>query len=261
MALHMRTWKWVLCGVLLIGLCAGFISVACETSTPAEPDKTQQPPANLSVSVQLNQEGTFTTAIFRGGFGQTLLKNIKMELTTPDGVKSEGELTNVIGDTAVLKGSGCGDMVTGTAYFMNGMSYVILNEKMEFIVGICPADKAHVSDPCAEIAASPSLKPDQIQEIPANKSVIIQTNVDVSLIEVMFRGGFGQNLIKNLDITRVGPDGSQETKKLGNRVGDQVTFTGTNNCMDRVYADVSFIDGTMYHFYDEVIHISRLSPN
>jgi hypothetical protein len=65
-------------------------------------------------------------------------------------------------------------------------------------------------------------------------------------------------MIKTLQVTRTGPDGSKETMDLGHSIGDEINFRATNNCMDRVYADVSFIDGTMYHFYDEVIHISRM---
>lgn len=258
MALHMRTLKWVLCGALLVTIITGFSSGTSETGVFPIPVETIKPPANLTVSVQLNQEGMYTTAIFRGGHGQSLLKEIQVDVIHPDGSKDSGAIGNVVGDFVTLRGSGCGDQVVGTAYFKNGMSYVVLNEKMQYIRGICPADYSETIDPCAEIAASPALKPDPVQEIPFNKSVIIQVNPDISTIEVQFRGGFGQNMIKTLQVTRTGPDGSKETMDLGHSIGDEINFRATNNCMDRVYADVSFIDGTMYHFYDEVIHISRM---
>ncbi|OQA59932.1 MAG: hypothetical protein BWY45_00425 [Euryarchaeota archaeon ADurb.Bin294] len=257
MALHMRTWRWVLIGATLVLILAGFSSVACDAGDFPVPVTTVQPPANLTVSVQLNQEGKYTTAIFRGGHGQRLLKEIQVEVIHPDGSKDSGVIGNVVGDSVMLKGSGCGDQVIATANFKNGMSYVILNEKMQYIRGICPADYSPTVDPCEEIARSPSLKSDPVQEIPVNKSVVIQANVDISRIEVQFRGGFGQNMIKTLQVHRIGPDGSKETQSLGNNIGDEVVFTATNNCMDRIAADVSFIDGTMYHFYDKVIRISR----
>jgi len=257
MALHMRTWIWILCGILLVWIITGVSPVACETGQIPVAVTTVQPPNNLTVSVQLNQEGMYTTAVFRGGHGQRLLKEIKIEVIHPDGSKDAGVLGNVVGDSVILKGSGCGDQVVGTAYFTKGQSYVILNEKMQYIRGICPADYAPYVDPCEAVARSPSLKPDPVQEIPANKSVIIQANVDISRIEVQFRGGFGQNMIKTLQIHRIGPDGSKETKNLGNRIGDEAIFPATNNCMDRISADVTFIDGTQYHFYDKVIRISR----
>ena len=258
MALDKRTWVIILGGLAMVMLVSFISPVVSDTEAISGACVTGQPPSNLTVSVQLNQKGTYTTAIFRGGFGQALLKEIQMELTTPDGKTDSGVLNNNVGDFVVLKGSGCGDRVTGTAYFKNGMNYFIVNEEMQYIVGICPADYKPATDPCAAIAVSPSLKPDLVQEIPANKSVVIQANVDISTIEVQFRGGFGQNLIKILNVTRIGPDGSEETKRLGNQIGDELRFAGTNNCMDRIFADVSFTDGTSYHFYDEVIHISRL---
>ena len=255
----MRTGKWILCGLLFLAFISITSSMACECvngSFPA-PIETTQPPSNLTVSVQLDQEGKSVTATFRGGHGQTLLKGIQLELLRPDCSKDTAVLGNIIGESVQLKGSGCGDQVVGTASFRNGKSYVFLNEKMHYINGICSAGYLPFTDPCMAIAASPSLKPDPLDEIPANKSVIIQANADISVIEVQFRGGFGQNMIKQLEVTRIGPDGSKEMKNLGNRIGDEITFTATNNCMDRIAADVSFIDGTRYHFFDTVLHISR----
>lgn len=257
MVYHMKTWKWILCGLVLLACTSFFSPVFSETGVTAVPADTEKPPVNLTVSVQLDQEGKTITATFRGGLGQTLLKAINIEVIHPDGTKDTGVLGNVIGESIILKGSGCGDEVKATASFQNGMTYTILDEKMQYIHGICPADYSLFTDPCAAIAASPSLQPEPVQEIPANKSVIIQANADISVIEVQFRGGFGQNMIKTLNITRIGPDGSNQTQTLGNAIGDEVTFTATNNCMDRITADVSFIDGTRYHFYDEVLHISR----
>jgi hypothetical protein len=257
MSFHMKTREWILCGLILLALISVFSSAVSENATIPVSLNTVVPPANLTVSVQLDQHGQSINATFRGGQGQILVKEIQMQVIHPDGTTDTGVLGNTVGETIVLKGSGCGDQVLGTVYYKNGMSYLFLNEKMQYLSGICPADYNPYTDPCADIAASPSLKPDPIQEIPANKSVIIQAAVDISTIEIQFRGGFGQNLIKTLQVSRIGPDGAKEIKDLGNMIGDQVTFPATNNCMDRIAADVSFIDGTQYHFFDEVLHISR----
>ncbi|PKL60078.1 MAG: hypothetical protein CVV33_04540 [Methanomicrobiales archaeon HGW-Methanomicrobiales-4] len=221
------------------------------------PVETIQPPANLSIGVQLNQEGTQIMASFRGGFGQNLLKDIQISVIAPDGTVQNKSLGWNTGDTVTFTGTGCGDQVTGTAIYMNNVAYPFLNEMMPYLNGVCSAGYKPASDPCEEIAASPSLKPDPIQEIPANKSVAIQVNVDISTIDVEYRGGFGQNIMKSLEVTRYSPDGSKETKPLDNRVGSTISFKATNGCMERIGADVIFMDGTMYHFYDNVIHISR----
>ncbi|MDD1724150.1 MAG: hypothetical protein LUQ07_03370 [Methanospirillum sp.] len=254
MAVSFRMLFCIICGLVLL---AGGVALASGTGAPSLSSDITTPPANLTVSVQLDQEGKYITATFRGGLGQTLLKEIQVQVRRPDGTTETKSLGNIIGESVVLDGSGCGDQVTATAFFKTGASYQILNEKTEYIVGICSADYKAPADPCAAIAQSPYLVPATIQEIPSNKSVEIQANVDISSIDVQFRGGFGQNLIKQLQVSRIAPDGSTETKNLGNRVGDEVTFSASNNCMDRIAANVSFMDGTRYHFYDQVLHISR----
>lgn len=248
------TLVWIIGLVLVL---VGGTAVASETGAAPVSSEIVKPPANLTVSVQLDQEGKYITATFRGGLGQTLLREIEVQVTRPDGTTETKSLGNVIGESVVLSGSGCGDQVTATAYFKTGASFRILNEKTEYLTGICLADYKATVDPCAAVAKSPYLVPAPIQEIPANKSVEIQANVDITTIEVQFRGGFGQNLIKQLQVSRIAPDGSTETKDLGNRIGDEVTFTASNTCMDRIAANVSFMDGTRYHFFDQVLHISR----
>ncbi len=242
--------------VLIFMMAAGVAS--CENTTDfPQPFPTQQPPANLSVSVQVDQEGTYITATFRGGSGQMLLKGIEVELIMPDGTNQTKTLSNVVGDSVMFTGSGCGDQIIATASFMNGQSYPILNMVTENIPGLCSADLSVTPDPCAVIAASPALRTQPIEEIPPKKSVSIQANVDIRTIIVEFRGGFGQNLIKELKVTRVTPEGKEDTQLLGTAVGDSVKFTASNNCLERIKADISFMDGTSYHFYDRVMHISR----
>ena len=221
------------------------------------PVETIQPPANLTIGVQIDQVGTQITATFRGGFGQNLLKDIEIAVITPDGTRQIKSLGWNTGDTVAFTGTGCGDQVTATATYMNGVQYPFLNQVLEYRNGVCSIGYTSVSDPCEEIAASPSLKPDPIQEIPANRSLIIQSNVDISTIDVEFRGGFGQNVVKTIEVTRYAPDGTKEMKVLDTNVGSTVSFKATNGCMERIGADAIFMDGTMYHFYDEVIHISR----
>lgn len=256
MEIGMRT---ILC--VLVGLCLLLAVNSCAACAPCEAlaaKSVEKPPDNLTVSVQVDQVGKAITATFRGGKGQDLLKEILIEVTRTDNTKEEKRLGNTVGTYVELTGTGCGDMVSGTAYFKNGESYRFLNEKMNYLVGICSADYSTFVDPCEIIAASPSLTLDPVDEIPRNKFIAIQVNVDITRIDVLFRGGFGQNLVKDLKITRITPEGARETKDLGNRVGDKVSFEASNNCRDRIAADVSFKDGTSYHFYDNIVSISRL---
>ncbi len=251
-----RTRALLVCLVLISLIAIGFVS-ATEATTFPVPVQTVQPPANLSIAVQVDQMGSSITATFRGGFGQNLLKSLQITVISPDGSSQTKNLGWATGDSVTFTGTGCGEQVTGNAVYMDGTEYPFLNEVLPSVPGICSADYAPVVDPCEEIAASPYLKPDPIQEIPANKSVAIQANVDVRTINVEFRGGFGQNIIKSLKVTRYAPDGTTETKDLGNKVGSTVSFLASNNCMERIGADVAFMDGTQYHFYDQVLHISR----
>ncbi|MDD1729500.1 MAG: hypothetical protein LUQ50_10575 [Methanospirillum sp.] len=253
----MHSTKAVMLVLLILSLMFVGIGTATETSVFPVPVQTIQPPVNLSIGVQVDQMGSQINATFRGGFGQNLLKSLQITVTSPDGTSQTQNLGWETGNTVTFTGTGCGDQVTGTAVYMDGVEYPFLNEMMSSVSGICSADFREVTDPCAEIAASPSLKPDPIEEIPANKSVIIQANVDIRTINVEFRGGFGQNLIKSLKVSRYAPDGAIDIKDLGNTVGSTVSFEASNNCLDRIGADVSFMDGTQYHFYDQVLHISR----
>lgn len=238
--------------VLLTGWAA-----ATGAGTFPVPVQTLQPPDNLSVAVQVDQEGSTVIATYRGGFGQMLLKELQIELVRPDGTSEMQVLGKNVGDSVTFTGTGCGDQILGRATFMNGILYPFLNQVLNYIPGICSADFVAVVNPCAENAASPAMKPELVAEIPANKSIAIQANVDIQTINVEFRGGFGQGLVKSLTITRYGPDGSKEIQNLDNRVGAAVSFKATNGCMDRVAADVLFMDGNSYHFFDKVLHISR----
>lgn len=233
------------------------VGAAAETGVFPVPVTTIQPPANLSIGVQVDQVGSKIIASFRGGFGQNLLSDLQITVIAPDGSEQSQKLGWATGDTVTFTGTGCGDQVTGNATFMNGVEYPFLNEMMPIVQGLCSTMHTDVTDPCAEIAASPSLKPDAIQEIPGNKSVIIQANVDIQTINVEFRGGFGQNLIRSLQITKYSPDGTKETKDLAGKTGSTVSFKASNGCLERIGADVAFMDGTQYHFYDKVLHISR----
>ncbi|HWQ66351.1 MAG TPA: hypothetical protein VN372_05720 [Methanospirillum sp.] len=235
--------------VILVGIAA-----AADTGIEPASVETIQPPSNLSIAVQIDQIGSKIIATFRGGYGQNLIKDIQIELIRPDGSKQTQTLGTNIGDSVIYMGSGCGDKITGTATYMSGIIYPFLNQQMAYVPGICGIDYIQYTDPCAEIAVSPSLKPDPIDNLSANRSIAIQANVDISTIDVEFRGGFGQNLIKSLQVTRYGADGSKETKDLGFQVGDSVHFSSSNSCMDRIGVDATLMDGVTYHIYDQVLH-------
>ena len=129
---------------------------------------------------------------------------------------------------------------------------------MQYLKDLCPADYQPAIDPCQEISTSQYLKTEPIDIVPTNRTAAIQVNVDIGTIDVQFRGGSGQDIIKTIKVTQIGPDGSEETKTLINLVGDNVTFPATNKCMDRLTVDVIYLDGTEYHVYDSVLHYKGL---
>jgi hypothetical protein len=174
--------------LLIFSLMLVGVGTAVENSVFPVPVETIQPPANLTIGVQVDQMGSTITAAFRGGFGQNLLKSLEIKVTSPEGTVQTKNLGWETGDTVTFTGTGCGDQVTGTATYMDGVAYPFLNEIMPVVSGICSTGIKPVTDPCVEIAASPSLKTDPIQEIPANQSVVIQANVDIRTINVEFRG-------------------------------------------------------------------------
>lgn len=241
--------------LLFSALCIVGIGGATETATFPVPVETIQPPANLSIGVQVDQVGTRIISTFRGGFGQNLLKDLSITVITPDGKNETQKLGWATGDSVTFTGTGCGDQVTGTATYMSGMMYPFLNERMQIIPDLCNSAPEEVTDPCSGVTAL--LKPDAIEAIPGNKSVVIQANVDLQSIHVQFRGGFGQNLIKSLEVTKISPDGARETQGLEPRVGSTATFRISNGCSERITADVAFMDGTTYHFYDQVLSTRR----
>jgi len=243
--------------VLLIALLSftGLVT-AIQTDGVFAESETIKPPANLSIGVQVDQVGKSVIVTFRGGFGQTLLKDLNISVISPDGTKETKSLGFKVGDSVTFTGTGCGDQVTGTATYMNGIMYPFLYHKMPVLNSYCNLKKTAV-DPCDEISSSPSLVTENVTDIPANRSVAIQANVDIQRIDVEFRGGFGQNLIKNLEVTRHSPDGTEEKKILDNRTGSTASFNASNGCKERISADVTFLDGTTYHFFDKVIPISR----
>jgi hypothetical protein len=246
----------ILMTILLAFLLTGMAGV-CTACTYPEPVQTIQPPENLTIAVQVDQEGSNVIATFRGGFGQMLLKDIQLQLIRPDSTCENKTLGKNVGDSVTFSGTGCSDQILGWATFMNGIRYPFLNQMLRYIPGICHADYSVSVDPCAEIAASSFLIPEPVTEIPANKTISIQANVDIRTINVEFRGGFGQGLVKSIMVTRYTPDGRSEMQYLDNRVGAEVSFDASNNCLDRIAADVQFMDGNTYHFFDTVLHISR----
>ena len=251
--------RTILC--ILLGLCLLIAANSCAACIPCEAlnvNSIENPPGNLTVSVQIDQVGKTITATFRGGKGQDLLKDILIEVMRTENTSEEKRLGNSVGSYVELVGTGCGDLVSGTAYFKNGESYRFFSENMNYLVGICSVDHGSFVDPCEIIASSSSLVLDPVDVIPRNKFIAIQVNVDMTRIDVFFRGGFGQNLVKDLKITRITPEGVMETKELGSRVGDKVSFDASNSCRDRITADISFKDGTSYHLYDDIVSISRL---
>lgn len=241
--------KWVFfIGLVMVGLILGSLVLAQE--------QVIQPPKENEVAVQTNQEGKDYTFIFRGGAGQSQVKHIGIELIAPDGTIQTGELSSErIGNEIVMTGTGCGDRVRITVTFMNGYYYVISDEVMQVLSGICDTNRYVASNPCEGTSASSYMQPGDVELIPDGMNVTIQANPNMNILEVQFRGGFGQGLISSIDLDFIQPDGTHEVKNLGNTAGEEVTFKSTQ-CIGRLVATVHFMDGTSYRFFDNLINFA-----
>ncbi|MBN1166631.1 MAG: hypothetical protein JXA44_05800 [Methanospirillaceae archaeon] len=235
----------VLIGVILFVLL--FVSLVSACDSVAQPEKEKE------VAVQINQMGKDYTFIFRGGAGQSQVKDITVEVIAPDGTKQTGTLSpDRVGNEVTITGTGCGDRVLVTVTYMNGYYYVIYDDLMDVISGFCDTPYYVAQNPCEGTSESSYMQPGGVAVIPDDRSVIIQANPNLNELEVQFRGGFGQNILSYIEVEFIEPDGTHEVKELSNASGDEVTFTSTQ-CIGRLVATAYFMDGMSYRFYDSLI--------
>lgn len=85
------------------------------------------PPKNLDVSVEVDKDPVYRviTATFRGGHGQTLVKNIIVNTILSDGREESRDLASNIGSTAEIQGTSGNDKVQVVVYYKNGEQYKI----------------------------------------------------------------------------------------------------------------------------------------
>jgi hypothetical protein len=116
----------------------------------------------------------------------------------------------------------------------------------------------------ATTALPSDMIPGPTQQPESQYQVDVQVNKDevFGTITAIFRGGFGQNFVDSIVVDVYYPDGSHESKDLGNAVGDQVQFPGNQKLQDRVKITVNYM-GTIgnYVIYDSLVPPKLAIPN
>ena len=119
----------------VIGQVRADITTTAPTSTPI-PESTgggkydgpvTLPPKNLLVSVDIDKDPVYRviTATFRGGHGQTLVKNVEVHALLSDGREISEDLDNNIGSIAEIQGTSGNDKVQIVVFYKNGEQYKI----------------------------------------------------------------------------------------------------------------------------------------
>lgn len=116
----------------------------------------------------------------------------------------------------------------------------------------------------ATTAQSTDMIPGPTQQPPSEYQVAVQVNKDevYGTITAIFRGGLGQSFVDSIVVDVYYPDGSHESKNLGNAVGDQVEFPGNQKLQDRVKVTVNYM-GTIgsYVISDSLVPSKLAIPN
>jgi hypothetical protein len=123
--------------------------------------------------------------------------------------------------------------------------------------GSSPGTPATTAD--TSQAGSVSLSPGPTQNPPSNRVVIVDAERDPisSLITVTFKGGAGQNGVKEIVVTLTRSDGIQERKTFKpNAIGDGVTLQGTAKT-DRIEATTHFYTGEEYKILDQIFEYKK----
>jgi len=86
-----------------------------------------QPPKNLAVMVDVEKDPVYRviTATFRGGHGQSLVKNIQVHAILSDGTEETKDLASNMGSTAEIQGTAGYDKVQVVVAYKNGEQYKI----------------------------------------------------------------------------------------------------------------------------------------
>lgn len=113
------------------------------------------------------------------------------------------------------------------------------------------APAAPAATPAPAAPAANNLIPSATDVIPDNNavSVIVQEKVYDATIPVVFDGGKGQYLVKDVEVTLYRSDGQTSTVPLGHNKGDTVNLQGTRQT-DRVVVYVSEVNGQTYKVAD-----------
>lgn len=154
---------------------------------------------------------------------------------------------------------------------------IVIASAMIFCAGCTGTDSGQ-----PQATASPTSQPTQAgttETTPAQSSSLVpgpteqpekkyQTDVQVNkdevfgTIEVIFRGGLGQNFVYSQVVDVYYSDGRHETKELGTAVGDTLEFQGTQNAQDRVKVTTEYLGSIgAYVTYDSLVPKKLPIPN
>jgi len=206
----------------------------------------------LSTVIQINQNGRDIVVSYRGGSSQPILRSLEAQVTTPDGITTTKDLGRTIGSRVVFPGNSCGGEVIVTADYYSGQREVVASKTLPGIWSMCQAPQQVFSNPCEGVMSTLQSSTGSVDFIPRGKAVVIQIGNDIRSVVVSFRGGFGQNLVRSIQVFGYSADGSVQTHELNNTVGDSVRLT-TDGCGIRVVVQVDYFDGTSYIVADQAI--------
>jgi hypothetical protein len=205
----------------------------------------------LTTVIQINQKGKEAIVSYRGGAGQSLLRSLEVQLLSADNSTVTQSLGTRVGDQVVLFGTGCGDKVVVVADYYSGVQQVVASEILSVIQRVCKPSQEYVH-PCTDVLRTFDSSMSSVVSLPQEKNVSVQIGNDIRTVEVSFRGGLGQDIVKSMLIFGYSADGTIQKQELLNVVGDSVRLT-TDGCGIRVVVQVNYFDGTSYTIVDEVV--------
>jgi hypothetical protein len=208
-------------------------------------------PKELTTVIQMYQKGKEVIVSYRGGAGQSLLRSLEVQFTTPSNGTVTESLGTRVGDQIVLFGTGCGDSVVVIADYYSGLRSVVASESLSVIQSVCETSPRYVH-PCTDLLRTFGSPLGDVDSIPREKDVAIQIGNNFRAVEVSFRGGLGQDMVKSILVFAYSLDGTIQEQELLSVTHDSVQFM-TDGCGIRVLVQVDYFDGTSYTVIDEIV--------
>jgi hypothetical protein len=228
--------------------------VSTQTSAPSLFDnQVMQPPPELGVSVSVQKDPVYSniTTTFDGGKGQELTQSIQVRITLSDGRIIEEDLGKHKGDEITTAGTKGADRVQVAVKYMNGDSYLILDQKVEL-------ERAGRATATPTVVATTTTRSDQglyegpVTQPPNSLSVSVDVIKDpiYRVITGTFRGGHGQSLVSSIDMRAKLGNGELVTRQIADNIGAIGEIQGSDGT-DHVQVIVSFKNGETYKIFEK----------